>query len=220
MSQTTFLSDVTSGEQIPAGKLAYFQARLSNLLHEAVLTQFTKLEKDKGFTRADLARRIGRKPEQVTRWFGSPGNWTLETVSDLLLAMGCELEPKLRDLVTEDNSQVVTHNAGSLRSDIPEAFRQGVFQLSDTAITLFAEENGTVYAIAIPLTPGMQITVTAIAAQPPGFAWLDPVDINGQSQRQYLIEQQSLSHGNRANTLATQMSTTARFPRNQLLGQN
>ena len=42
-----------------------------------------------GITRAQLARRSGKRPEQVTRMLGSPGNWTLETLTGLLLAMGC-----------------------------------------------------------------------------------------------------------------------------------
>ena len=53
---------------------------------------FALLEKAKteSLTKAELARRIGRRPEIVTRLLGSPGNWRLETVSDLLLGIGAE----------------------------------------------------------------------------------------------------------------------------------
>ena len=54
-------------------------------LYEAVIKEFL----ESGVTKAELARRIGRKPEQITRWLGAPGNWTLDTVSDLLLATLC-----------------------------------------------------------------------------------------------------------------------------------
>lgn len=85
--KTAFLSEILEhGKQIPAGKLAYFRARLKNRLHEVVLNYFVALDINK----ADLARKLGRKPEQITRWLGSPGNWTLDTLSDLLLGMGCE----------------------------------------------------------------------------------------------------------------------------------
>ncbi len=90
ISQTTFLSEVISGESIPVGKMAYFRARLSNKLHELILKEFVRLSQHGKISRADLARRIGRKPEQVTRWLGAPGNWTLETFSDLALGMGYE----------------------------------------------------------------------------------------------------------------------------------
>jgi hypothetical protein len=33
---------------------------------------------------------MGRRPEVVTRLLGSPGNWTIATISDLLLAIAGE----------------------------------------------------------------------------------------------------------------------------------
>ena len=87
---TPFLSDVLGGEQIPIGKLAYFRARLSNHIHELVLAEFFRLERGGKINKASLARRIGRKPEQVTRWLGAAGNWTIDTFSALMLGMGCE----------------------------------------------------------------------------------------------------------------------------------
>ncbi len=89
-SQTAFLSEILGDEKIPAAKLAYFRRRLSNHVYAAVVNEFLKLEKAGLINRAELAKRIGRRPEQVTRWLGSSGNWTIETVSDLLLAMKCE----------------------------------------------------------------------------------------------------------------------------------
>lgn len=87
-----FLSEIIGGGPIPGGKLTYFQARLSGRIHQAMLNAFGRLEREKNFTRRDLARRIGRKPEQITRWFSYPGNLTLDTVSDIFLGMGYELE--------------------------------------------------------------------------------------------------------------------------------
>jgi hypothetical protein len=90
ISQTSFLSEILNGETIPVGKLAYFRARLSNRLHELVLLEFDRLSKAGRINRAELAKRIGREPAQVTRWLGAPGNWTFDTFSDLALGMGCE----------------------------------------------------------------------------------------------------------------------------------
>jgi hypothetical protein len=96
-----FLSDVLSADRIPAGKLAYFQTRLAGNIHQAMLKLFGRLEHLGTFTRRELARRIGRKPEQITRWFSYPGNLTLATVSDIFLGMGYELESiTLTDLAT------------------------------------------------------------------------------------------------------------------------
>jgi len=84
------LSETLAAEVIPEPKLAYFRARLSNRLHELVLATFLRAEKQDGLTRAELAKRVGRGPEQISRWFASPGNWEIATVSDLLLGMGYE----------------------------------------------------------------------------------------------------------------------------------
>jgi hypothetical protein len=59
----------------------------------AALTLVMREFKKAGISRATLARRLGKRPEQVSRLLGGPGNWTLDTVSDLLFAInGAEPE--------------------------------------------------------------------------------------------------------------------------------
>jgi hypothetical protein len=108
--RTSFLSDALSGEKIPVGKLAYFRGRLTNRIHEAVLTEFSRLSQADKINRAQIASRIGRKPEQVTRWLGAPGNWTIETLSDLSLAMGYEPFISLVALAEPTSESIGTHN--------------------------------------------------------------------------------------------------------------
>jgi hypothetical protein len=78
-------------EEISPSVIAYFRERLRNRLHQLAMQRFRVLEDSCRFTKAQLARRIGREPAQVNRWLGASGNWTLDTASDLLLGMGCEL---------------------------------------------------------------------------------------------------------------------------------
>jgi hypothetical protein len=77
------LSELADEGRLSVGVLAYFRERQRLRLYEVVVTEFLR----SGITKAELARRMGRKPEQITRWLGAPGNWTLDTVSDLLLAI-------------------------------------------------------------------------------------------------------------------------------------
>ena len=95
-----FLSEVVSGEKIPLGTLSYFRERFRDRLYDLVMEEFLKQDAKNGLTRAEVARRIGRRPEQITRWFSAPGNWTLETVSDLLLAVA-KSEPGVKLLSLE-----------------------------------------------------------------------------------------------------------------------
>jgi len=98
-SQTSTLSEKLMETPISVGTLAYFRERLRIGLHEMVFLEFRKQERDGRLTKAELARRLGKRPEQITRWLGAPGNWTLDTVSDLLLGMGSEPTFKVVPLV-------------------------------------------------------------------------------------------------------------------------
>lgn len=91
-SRTTLLTSAISGDDpLSPAQCAYFRGRLRARMHEVILSVFLNRKKD-GLTKAELSRRLGRAPEQVTRWLAAPGNLRLDTVSDLLLAMKYELD--------------------------------------------------------------------------------------------------------------------------------
>lgn len=97
--RTPFLSEVLEAGRISEVQLEYFRARLMLRFYSMIQSTFHRLRRSKpGFSKADLARRLGKGPEQITRWMNSPGNLTLKTVSDLLLAMGHEPALDVRDL--------------------------------------------------------------------------------------------------------------------------
>jgi hypothetical protein len=96
----SFLTEILEGDPIPAGKLSYFRTQLRYDLHEAILREFLRQEDSVGLTQADLARRIHRKASQVSKLLGAPGNWTINTVSDLLLGM--KAQPVIAVVSLED----------------------------------------------------------------------------------------------------------------------
>lgn len=73
---------------IPLGTLGYFRGRNRWRIYEFVLSEF----RESGLTQAELAKRLGRRPEIISRLLGAPGNWGLDTISDLLLAIS-DAEP-------------------------------------------------------------------------------------------------------------------------------
>jgi hypothetical protein len=81
--QTSMLSNPFGDEPVPEGTLAYFRGRSRSRIYESVLREFLR----SGISQATLARRMGKRAEQINRLLGAPGNWTLDTVSDLLFAI-------------------------------------------------------------------------------------------------------------------------------------
>lgn len=77
------LSKPKKGDPIPLHGLSFVRARNRNKAHSLLLSLFDK----SGMTKKDLAVMLARKPEQITRWLGGPGNMTFDTFSDLLFAM-------------------------------------------------------------------------------------------------------------------------------------
>lgn len=82
----------TSSKRVPVKRLSYFQQRFKNRIFEAVMGHFVERAKTEGLTRKDLAERLGKDPALVSRWLSAPSNWSLDTVSDLLVALDAELE--------------------------------------------------------------------------------------------------------------------------------
>jgi hypothetical protein len=83
---TTALAEPVGSETVPIGTFGYFQARNRYRAYSLVLEAF----KNSGLSQADLARRLGRAPEVVCRLLSGPGNWGMDTFSDLLFAIAGE----------------------------------------------------------------------------------------------------------------------------------
>ncbi|WP_171102856.1 helix-turn-helix transcriptional regulator [Ruegeria sp. HKCCD7255] len=76
------LSKPERGVAINNYDLGFVRGRNKNKAHSLILEIF----RDSGLTKAELARMLGKKPEQITRWLAGPGNLTLDTLSELIFA--------------------------------------------------------------------------------------------------------------------------------------
>jgi transcriptional regulator with XRE-family HTH domain len=112
-SQTSILSEIRGKKPISARTKAYYRRRLQNLLHRLILKAFRDEAKKTGLTQKALAKRIGSRPEQVNRWLGMPNNLTLNTISDMLLGIGVDLDApsvtSIEELVNESAGGAITH---------------------------------------------------------------------------------------------------------------
>jgi hypothetical protein len=85
------LSEITSDKKIRSKTLGYFEGRINGLFHQVLLRLLRVMEQREDFSKRKLAFRLGKKPEQITRWFSNPSNLTLGTISALCLGAGYEV---------------------------------------------------------------------------------------------------------------------------------
>jgi hypothetical protein len=76
--------------------LGYLHARAQNKAHDCVLGVFVEEAEERGINKAYIARRLGKRPEVVGRCLTAPGNWTLDTLAELLGSMGYDVEIQAR----------------------------------------------------------------------------------------------------------------------------
>jgi len=82
-SQTTGLSEPVGTDKISVGTLGYVRARHRQRQYDLLVREFKK----SGITQADLARRLGKSPEVVSRLLARPSNLGADTFADLLFAI-------------------------------------------------------------------------------------------------------------------------------------
>ena len=84
--------------KLPTTDIYFFRQRLKNKIFQSALAYFAEVAKERNLTKKDIAKLLDKDPAQITRWFSGPNNWTLDTISDLLLAMGAEMKHEIVSL--------------------------------------------------------------------------------------------------------------------------
>lgn len=92
------MANTSGSHAISQREIYYFRQRLKNRLFQSIVAFFAEKAEKEELTKRDLALSLGKDPAQITRWLSGPGNWTLDTVSDLLLAMDSELDLRVEPL--------------------------------------------------------------------------------------------------------------------------
>jgi transcriptional regulator with XRE-family HTH domain len=114
ISQTSILSEIQGPKPISERTKAYYRRRLQNRFHRLILATFREQQELTGLNQKQLAERIDKDKSKVNRWLGIPSNLTLETISDLLLGLGVDLDDPsvtpIADLIQEPEQQTTSEN--------------------------------------------------------------------------------------------------------------
>lgn len=105
LQATHYLSDVVNEEIVPFGKRIYLQERLKGRFYEVMVDAFQKARDEKGCTRKQLAKRIGKRPEQITRLLNSPSDIRISTLSDILVGCAYDIDISLVPLERPKRNQ-------------------------------------------------------------------------------------------------------------------
>lgn len=93
--------DLVGDEPLDSIQLAYFSQRFRAQVYYAIAGAFRSEVEAGRISQAVLSRRLDKDPSIVSRWFSGPKNLELDTVSEMLLALGAE--PQLSVKFFRDN---------------------------------------------------------------------------------------------------------------------
>ena len=88
----------SSKKELKRRDIAYYRRRQQNRVFTAVAQLFAEEAENGNITKKELAELLGKDPAQISRWLGAPSNFELDTISDILLAMGAEMDCRVARL--------------------------------------------------------------------------------------------------------------------------
>lgn len=108
----------TKVEPVGEAEKSYGRATTRIQVATAVWTLWDRLRKEQGIDQQWLADRMGKDKSWASRLLKGPGNWTLDTVGDLLEAMGARLtcvEAHTYEEISQGNAAHASRRHGSRR---------------------------------------------------------------------------------------------------------
>lgn len=163
--RTPVKSEISGDDPLSDYALGYLNERVRNSFYDYVLRRFHEAAERECLTKAKLARRLGIAPARVTRLLGAPGNWTLDTVSELLVGI-CreELRPQ-----SESYLERVPRNFQSteLLMSLPTVQRKGGVKREYDTIMPQMHSQGALAAMEASVRQGQSAILPDIAGSQP-----------------------------------------------------
>jgi hypothetical protein len=86
----------TSKHEPPSRRdVVYYRQRQKNRVFADLVKFFAEEAERTGMTKKELSELLDKDPAQITRWLSAPSNFELDTLSDVLLALGAEMDHRI-----------------------------------------------------------------------------------------------------------------------------
>ena len=118
-TKTPIQSEIEGAGPLSPSALGYLCANTRQSYFSYIHQKLSEAE-DSGLRRKDIARRLNKSPGRLSHLLGAPGNWTLDTIAELLVAISREefipdSLPILRDRNHNcTNENILEHNLHNL----------------------------------------------------------------------------------------------------------
>jgi transcriptional regulator with XRE-family HTH domain len=129
----------------PDRDVFYYRQRQKNRVIEELASFFADEAERTGITKKDIADRLGKDPAQISRWLAGPSNLTLDTISDLLLVLGAEMDQRIvkfsdREIPNYEHPMIGKLTDRGLAVANISGPRQGTFGVKSVAETVTFEQ--------------------------------------------------------------------------------
>ena len=82
----------TSKKEVSRRDRAFYRRRQQTRVFAEMAALFAEEAAKGNISKKELAEILDKDPAQITRWLSEPRNFELDTISDILLAMGAEMD--------------------------------------------------------------------------------------------------------------------------------
>jgi hypothetical protein len=89
------MANTSKNKQLSRRDVAYFRQRQKNRVFTELVKFFADEAERTGMTKKELADLLAKDPAQITRWLSAPSNFEMDTLSDILLALGAEMDHRI-----------------------------------------------------------------------------------------------------------------------------
>lgn len=134
-SQEQYRESIGRSEPIPVRLRAYYKQRFQQKAFARLAKAFAERAEEFDLTKSGIAVLVDRDKAQINRLFAHPSNMTLDTYSELALALNFEPTLLLEDL-NEDPRHNYSHPAYSQRDKVVDSMQSKKLRAKATSEVL------------------------------------------------------------------------------------